>query len=90
MSTLVNNYLRHLNNIEKGECWYLVKQDTSFWKQCYFVSILESFKKQSNTLNFESFFSSKIEELNTKKKSRFTGYSPSITGCLFLWINFRS
>lgn len=67
MSTLVNNYLQHLSNIEKGECWYLVKQDTSFWKQCYFVSILESFKKQSNTLNFESFFSSKIEELNTKK-----------------------
>lgn len=64
MSILVDEYLENLNNIEKGYCWYLVKQDTTFWKQCYFVSILEEYKTQNSNLNFEEFFKIKIDELN--------------------------
>lgn len=71
MNTLVvKNYLKHLENIEKGCCWYLVKQDTTFWKQCYYVSILEKYKeykKSDLSLNFENFFNAEIEELNKSK-----------------------
>lgn len=44
---LIQNHLQRLAKIEKGDCWYIVKQETSFWKQCYFVSILDRYKVRS-------------------------------------------
>ncbi|SUT89355.1 Uncharacterised protein [[Actinobacillus] rossii] len=67
MTTLIKDYLNYLDNIEKGHCWYLVKQDCSFWKQCYFVSILEEYKKQNNNLNFSDFFDAEILKINEEK-----------------------
>lgn len=65
--SILSNYLDFLSDMPRQYCWYIVKQDTKFWKQCYYVSILESFKKQEPSENLETFFSRKIEEINSEK-----------------------
>lgn len=40
MSTLIDKHLEKIQEIENRECWYIVKQETSFWKQCYYTKML--------------------------------------------------
>lgn len=68
MYALIKEHLEKLDNISKGECWYIVKQDTSFWRQCYYVKILLEYKNRDESLktkNLEDFFKEKIEKLNS-------------------------
>lgn len=68
MYALIKEHLERLNNILKGECWYIVKQDTIFWKQCYYVKVLLEYKNREDVLkskNINDFFEERIEELNS-------------------------
>lgn len=73
MNILVSNKLKEIEEYKKFECWYLVKQDATFWKQCYYASILNEYNKNGDIqdeMNFEGYFGKKIEELNKEKGLR--------------------
>lgn len=67
MNDLLKEKLTQLKKAEKGACWYLVKQPTSFFKLCYLVSFLEKYQLTHSDENFESFISDNIGKLNAQK-----------------------
>lgn len=48
--------INELNKSDKDACWYIVRQELSFWKQCYAVSILEEYKENNQGQNLLDFF----------------------------------
>lgn len=62
----LNDYLSDLENRENGSCWYLVKQDAVFWKQCYYVSVLDKYLNGNREVNLENFFKAEISILNNE------------------------
>lgn len=67
MNDLLKEKLKQLKDAEKGACWYLVKQPTSFFKLCYLVSFLEKYKLTDSQENFETYISNNIGTLNAQK-----------------------
>src|SRR5699024_8260948 len=52
----------------KDACWYIVRQELSFWKQCYAVSILEEYKQgEKSELNFMEYFEKKANQIKSEK-----------------------
>lgn len=67
MNPLLQEKYNELNNSQKYECWYLVKQPTEFDNICYLVSFLEEYKKETNAKNLQDFISEKISFLSKEK-----------------------
>lgn len=59
--------LDELEKMDKESCWYIVRQELSFWKQCYAVKILEDFKKNNRGLNLEEYFKVRSSEIANEK-----------------------
>lgn len=59
--------LNQLNEMDKDACWYIVRQELSFWKMCYAVAILEEFKENNRGLNLEKFFENRAQEISAEK-----------------------
>lgn len=65
MNTLLQAKLDELKSMQKGECWYIVKQETSFVDLCYLVSFLQEYQSNpSNNQNLEQFIKNKAEQFN--------------------------
>ena len=62
MNALLQKKYNDLNNAEKYECWYLVKQPTDFSQLCYLVSALEAYQKSQKEVTLEEF----IVDFNTQ------------------------
>lgn len=67
MNSLLQDKLNALQAAGDYECWYLVKQPTSFDSICYLVSFLKEFKASHTSGNLESFVGKKVAELNKNK-----------------------
>ena len=66
MDSLLQKKYDSLQNAEDFECWYLVKQNPIFSNVCYFVSILESYKKEKSTEKLSLYFTNKVSEIKDK------------------------
>lgn len=64
MNTLMNRYLDRIKKLNNGECWYIVKQDTSFWKQCYYTQVLLQYITENSQENLENYIKEKIAKMN--------------------------
>lgn len=67
MNSILQKKFDELKESEKYECWYLVKQPTSFDNICYLVSFLEEYKEDNKGINLQDFISQKISLLSTNK-----------------------
>lgn len=67
MNSILQKKFDELKESEKYECWYLVKQPTSFDNICYLVSFLEEYKEDNKGVNLQDFISQKISLLTTTK-----------------------
>lgn len=59
--------LKELDLTDKDACWYIVRQELTFWKHCYAVSILEEFKENNRNLNLITFFELRAKEIAEEK-----------------------
>ena len=67
MNTLIKKHLEKIEKQEKLECWYIVKQDTTFWKQCYCAYIFEKYNAINSDENIEIFFEKEAKKLNKER-----------------------
>lgn len=67
MNQILQSKIDELENASKYECWYLVKQPTSFDCLCYLVSFLKEYKEKEPTQNLENYISDKIVEIKSIK-----------------------
>lgn len=67
MNPILQNKLQELQNASDYECWYLVKQPTTFNSLCYLVSFLKEFKSKDVSSNLQDFIGIKITELKSIK-----------------------
>lgn len=66
MNSLLKSKFDELVNAEKFECWYLVKQQTSFVDVCYLVHFLEKFKNEHPSQNLENFIKDEVTKFNSE------------------------
>lgn len=67
MNPILQKKYHELQDAENYECWYLVKQPTSFDSICYLVSFLEEYKEDNRGISLQNFISQKISLLSTTK-----------------------
>lgn len=67
MNEILQNKLNDLQQASDYECWYLVKQPTSFDNLCYLVSFLKEYKSINHPNNLQTFIGQKISELAMSK-----------------------
>ncbi|MBZ7995077.1 AAA family ATPase [Campylobacter canadensis] len=67
MNITLDGFKDRLDELKKDECWYIVRQDTTFWKQCYYVYILNKIKDIDNGKTLEDNFTEEIENINNLK-----------------------
>lgn len=67
MNPRLQKKLEELEQSGDYECWYLVKQPTSFDSLCYLVSFLKEYKGGHNTDNLQDYIGRKIQQLNIVK-----------------------
>ena len=53
-----------INNLQQDQNWYIVKQNLSFQDLCFAAKILEDYKKENSSLNFESYFTQESPKYN--------------------------
>lgn len=63
MNPLLQEKLNDLAQVNKYECWYLVKQTTKFEIICRLVSFLKDYKSNSMSDNLSDFINNKIDDL---------------------------
>lgn len=69
MSFLLDKHFDKIKDLQKGECWYIVKQDTEFWKQCYYAKVLLKYIKEESEEKLEDFFPNEIRKINEENPS---------------------
>lgn len=67
MNITLDGFKDRLDELKKDECWYIVKQDTIFWKQCYYVYVLNKIKNINNGKTLEDNFTEEINKINALK-----------------------
>lgn len=67
MNPMLQKKLEELEQSGDYECWYLVKQPTSFDSLCYLVSFLKEYKDGHNTDNLQDYIGRKIHQLHIVK-----------------------
>ena len=70
MNKLWENKLNELNNIDKEQCWYIVKHNPEIMKLCYYVSFLEEFQldeKIRQKYSVQDYINKRVTELNSEK-----------------------
>ena len=67
MNELLQEKLDSLENANDYECWYLVKQDTSFASLCYQVEYLRQFQEDSKGYNLENYIKQSVAKLKEEK-----------------------
>lgn len=67
MNEILQSKIDELEKASKYECWYLVKQPTSFDSLCYLVSFLMEYKEKNISENFENYISNRILEIKSIK-----------------------
>lgn len=69
MNSLLENKINELDIASNYQCWYLVKQDTSFASLCYQVEFLRQFQQNPAGSNLESYIKSKVSSLKNSNSS---------------------
>ncbi|HEL1838332.1 TPA: AAA family ATPase [Streptococcus suis] len=64
---MLEQKINELEAAQNYECWYLVKQDTSFVSLCYQVEFLRQFQEDSKGLNLESFIKNRVSQIKSEK-----------------------
>lgn len=67
MNPILQKKFDELESAKDYECWYLVKQPTSFMSICYLVSFLKEFQQLKSNENFEDFIKKRIIDLKNIK-----------------------
>lgn len=71
MNKVLETKLNELNAAKNYQCWYLVKQYTSFVSLCYQVKFLQNYqenKQDNNKLKFQDYVRKSAKDLNEKNK----------------------
>lgn len=67
MNTLLKEKIDSLYQSKDLECWYMVKQPTSFDSICYLVSFLDKYQRENTGENFQEYIDKNIDKLLTEK-----------------------
>lgn len=67
MNPVLQMKIDELEKADKYECWYLVKQPTSFDSICYLVSFLEEYQTNKTNVSLQGFVGEKVRELTAAK-----------------------
>lgn len=67
MDPVLEGKLKELENANKYECWYLVKQPTAFESLCYLVSLLKKYQTVDTEKNLQDFISDELPDLLSAK-----------------------
>lgn len=67
MNPVLQMKIDELEKADKYECWYLVKQPTSFDSICYLVSFLEEYQTNKTNVSLQGFIGEKVRELTAAK-----------------------
>lgn len=67
MNPVLQMKIDELEKADKYECWYLVKQPTSFDNICYLVSFLEEYQTNKTNVSLQGFVGEKVRELTAAK-----------------------
>ena len=67
MNELLQEKLDSLENANDYECWYLVKQDTSFASLCYQVEYLRQFQEDTKGYKLENYIKQSVAKLKEEK-----------------------
>lgn len=67
MNELLKNKIDEFSKAQKDECWYLVKQETSFVSVCYQVWFLIQFQDDDKGMNLETFMRKAVRSLKQQK-----------------------
>ena len=67
MNPVLQMKIDELEKADKYECWYLVKQPTSFDSICYLVSFLEEYQTSKTNVSLQGFVGEKVRELTAAK-----------------------
>ncbi len=67
MNPVLQMKIDELEKADKYECWYLVKQPTSFDSICYLVSFLEEYQTNKTNVSLQDFVGMKVRELTAVK-----------------------
>lgn len=79
MNELLNNKLNQLKEAKDSECWYLVKHQNEFAKQCYLTAIFKEYLSTDKSQNLDIFLNKRVGEINAENKSlAITGGSRSL------------
>lgn len=68
MNEILQKKIDELDSAQQYDCWYLVKQDTSFTSLCYQVSFLKRYQDENMNINLQEYIKECANELKTKKK----------------------
>lgn len=69
----------------KGQTWYITKQELQFWKLCYAASILEEYKNKTQNKNLATYFKERSEEIKREKQfDKFITESRMLNNCYYL------
>lgn len=69
MNQLLQSKIDELEKAEKYECWYLVKQPTSFDSLCYLVSFLMEYKEKEINKNLEDYIGIRIQDIKSTQSN---------------------
>lgn len=64
MDTILQRKIVELESANKYECWYLVKQETSFSSLCYQVSFLLKYQNGDSSVNLQEFIKNSVDKLD--------------------------
>lgn len=67
MNEILQKKIDELDSAQQYDCWYLVKQDTSFTSLCYQVSFLKQYQDENMNTNLQEYIKECVNELKTKK-----------------------
>lgn len=64
MINLLEKKIKELEQAQDYECWYLVKQDTTFENLCYQVQFLKQWNESNKEKNLETYMKDEVSKLN--------------------------
>ena len=64
--------IEDIKSLQQDQCWYITKQSLDFKELCYAAKIVEDYKRDTPSSNFETFFSTKADEYGISPTHRLT------------------
>lgn len=73
MNDFLNKKLEEIKSMDTGECWYIVRQETSFVDLCYLVDFLQEYQNNPpHDKSLQDFITNKAQQFNQSSNLKIT------------------